>query len=311
MKIVRPLAIADAQLTASNIAENEYPAWDGVTSFAQSAYVLVLGTNIHRVYQSLVAGNSGNTPKPPLASGINFVTDPTDTKWLYVGLDNRWKMFDTSITSQAANANTIDVTLATSGRNDTVGLLNVSAASARVIQSTPTDGTVYDTTRSLVSPSGVQDWYAYFFEPVVRLPDMIFSDLLPYANANIEVILTDSGQTVLCGGCILGQSLNIGGTEYGADVGIQDYSIKSQDAFGNYTITQRAFNKRGKFNVEVASTLVDTVQNLLASYRAEPILYIGNDDYAATFIYGFFKDFDIVISYPTVSICSIELEGLT
>ena len=60
----------------------------------------------HNIYESLTAGNVGNTPhKSP-------------TYWLDLGSTNRWKMFDGSVTSRTTNADSIAVTLTPSGRCD-------------------------------------------------------------------------------------------------------------------------------------------------------------------------------------------------
>ena len=56
---------------------------------------------------------------------------------------------------------------------------------------------------------------------------------------------------------------------------------------------------------------VDEIVNLLAEYRATPIVYIGSDAYASTIVYGFYKDFTVVIAYYLKSICNLEIEGLT
>ena len=125
------------------------------------------------------------------------------------------------------------------------------------------------------------------------------------------ITLTDSGETVLCGVCVLGLSKEIGGTQYGATVGIQDYSVKTQDDFGNYTILERAYADRGTFSVEVETSYVDALKKLLTAYRATPAVYIGSDDFGSTVMYGFFKDFNIDIAGPAVSIATIEIEGLT
>jgi len=63
--------------------------------------------------------------------------------------------------------------------------------------------------------------------------------------------------------------------------------------------------------VWIKGTEVDLVKRLLSQYRATPIVYIGADAYASTILYGYYKDFSIDIAYPTISICSLELEGLT
>ena len=270
------------------------------TSGSQSGVHTAL-SRVHRIYESLQASNLARYPL--LAS--------SSTWWVYVGDTNRWKMFDASVSSQTSNLTTIDVTLAASGRINSVVLLNVSAASAQITMTDPTDGVVYDVTTSLISDSGILDWYAYFFEAIERVVDLATTSLPPYTNASIRIVLTDTGNTVLCGACILGLSKDIGSTQYGLSVGIQDYSIKQRDTFGNYTILERAFNKRADMTVWVQNQLVDKLQALLAQYRAAPIVYIGEATFGSTIVYGFYKDFTVSIAYHTVSICTISLEGLT
>lgn len=299
MKIVRPMTVDDAALYSSNVAETDYAAWSAVTTYALAARVIVVSTDFHKVYESLQGSNTNHDP----------ATSPT--WWLEVSSTNRWKMFDGSVGSQTTNSTSVAVSITADGRIDSVVLLNVSAASVQVTMTDTVDGLVYDQTESMVDDSGITDWYAYFFEPIQRKSDIVFGDLPPYSGARIAITITDTGATAACGECILGLSKEIGSTDYGAQVGIQDYSIKTADEFGTYTITERSFSNRGNFTVWVESGYVDALKKLLADYRATPVVYIGSDDYTATIVYGFFKDFSIDIAYPTKSICSIELEGLS
>lgn len=169
---------------------------------------------------------------------------------------------------------------------------------------------VFDNTKSMVSDSGIIDWYAYFFEPIVRITDYVELDMPPLANANINVQLAATDETVLCGTCVIGQQLNLGYTQYGVSVGIKDYSIKQQDAFGNYSILERAYSKRANMRVFVDNARVDYLQNTLASFRATPIVWVGAETFGSTQLYGFYRDFSVDIAYPTISICNIEIEGL-
>jgi hypothetical protein len=279
-------------------------------------YVLSPTTNSFNV-AATVGGAAINTTGTQsgvhtAVAGNNLAqTPPNVAYWIDAGATNRWRIFDQSITSQTSNPDTIVNTLTISGRADSVVLLNSNAASGRVTMTDAIDGVVYDSTFNMVSNSGIQDWYAWTFEPIVRIQDKAITDMPPYANAVVAVTLTDIGGTPLCGGLVIGQSKDIGGTQYGAKVGIQDYSTKQRDAFGNYTILQRAFNKRADFTVWVLAAYVDALENLLATYRAIPIVYIGVTTYGSTIIYGFYKDFSVDIAYPTESICTIQLEGLT
>lgn len=299
MKIVRPDPVTDATLFSSSIIENDYAVYDGGTTYALGDYVI--STTTHRVYRSVQAGNVGHDP----------TTDTTATWWLDTTATNRWRMFDDAVGVQSTATDSIAVTIVPASVCDSVVLLNVSASTVRVTMTSTTDGVVFDQTVSMVGTSGIDDWYSYFFEPVVRRSDLFVGDLPPYLGAQIAITLTDTGATVSCGECVVGLSREIGGTQYGARVGIRDFSVKQQDDFGNYTILERAYSKRGTFELWCDNNQFDEIQALLAGYRATPIAYIGSDDYAATVIYGFYKDFEQSLNYATRSICTLEIEGLT
>lgn len=295
MKIVRPVDITAAVLTASSITENDYGAWSAATSYASGVRVI----QNHHIYESLQAANLNHDPAS------------SPTWWNDLGATNRWRMFDSSINSLSTATDSITVTLHPTTRIDTVALLNVSAETIRIKATSATDGVVYDKTTAMIDNMGITDWYAYFYEPIEAKNDLIITDLPLYSGLTVEITISNQGNSVACGCCIIGYSKEIGGAQYGASVGIQDYSIKTQDAWGNYQIVERAYRKRASFTVWTGNSFIDQLQRLLAGYRAVPILYLGSDQYSCTAVYGFYKDFSIEISYQTVSICSIEIEGLT
>lgn len=303
MKIIRPVTVADANLLSSSVAEADYAAWSAGTTYGLGDRAIYVVADTHWIIESLQAGNTGHTP-----TGDN----DTDTWWLKVGNTNRWKMFDDKIQSQTSVADELVVELASATqRIDSVALFNVDCASARVRVIDVTDGVVYDQTKVMVSSSGITDWYAYSFEPIVRLQDYIFTGLPPYLGATIEVTLTDAGGTVLCGAVVIGQSRKYGGTQYGVQVGILDNSVKEKDAFGDYFIVERDYSKYANFQVLVPKVMVDELQIQLAAYRATPVVVAGTDEYASTMIYGYYTGARTVIAYPNESILSIEFEGLT
>lgn len=295
MQIIRPFTIDDTSLTASNVSETPPAAYSSGTTYALGDQVGDLAT--HKVYESLAAGNLGN----PLTNA---------TKWLDLGANNRWRMFDNVNGSVTSNASSIDVTISVTGRADSVALLNITASTVQIIVKSGAT-TVYNQTQSLISDSGITDWYAWFFEPIVRMNNLIVTDIPQYGNPTIQVIANEPTGTASIGTMVTGLIYNMGGTVYGARVGILDYSRKTTDSFGNTTVAKRPYSKRGNFKVTIDSGQVDAIQDLLAQYRATPIVYIGTDDYASTWLYGFYKSFDIDISYPTKSFCTLEVEGLT
>lgn len=297
MKLIRPMAITDAVMVGSSVPENDHPPWMAGVSYPLGDKVML--TSTHKRYESLTAGNVNRNP----------AADPA--AWLELGATNRWRLFDASVGSQTTGAGSIEVTLQAVGRVDAIAALNVNAQSVRVVMTDAIDGVVYDRTFGMVSASGITNMHAWYFEPIVRKRDLVVLNLPPYANATLSLTFAEAGGSAACGVLVLGQAKDIGGTRWGASVGITDYSKKERNPFGDYIVVERAFAKRGRFNLQLASSQVDDVQNLLAQYRATPIVYVGAEQYGATVMYGFYKDFDIVIPSAVFSECSIEIEGLT
>ncbi len=301
MKIIRPITITTAALTASNVPETDYAAWNSGTTYALAQRAIYISGNNHWIVESLQAGNINHVP-----TGL-----ATDTWWLKIGNTNRWKMFDQAVNSQTSNLDSINDTVTLSGRADSVALLNISGASVQIQMTDTIDGLVYDQTYSLVSDSGINDWYRYFFEPIVRLTDFTIGDMPPYNNASINVVISDAGNTVLCGCCIFGLSQYLGATQYGMSLGITDYSVKQQDDFGNYTILERAYRRTSDMSLWVENNYIDQLVSALVTNRATPTVYIGADNLSSSIVYGFYKDFSVNVSYPDISLCTLSLEGLT
>lgn len=296
MKIVRPIDIA-AALVSTNVPET-VAQWLVGTTYAADEVVRGTGDNAHRLYVSAAGSNTGHA-----------VTDAA--WWTFYAATNAYSMFDQSIGRQTTNADSIVVEFDVTGRIDTAAFQNVSAESIQIVVTDAIDGVVYDETFIMVSDSGITDWYAYFTEEIVRIADLTVTELPgAYANPTIEATLLDAGQTVACGEMILGAARHIGGTKWSPTGSIQDYSTKEADLFGGFNVVERAYAKRWSFQVLVAAGFVDTLYDMLASYRATPILYIGDDDYNAMAVFGYFRDFSIDVAYPAQALCSLEIEGL-
>lgn len=171
--------------------------------------------------------------------------------------------------------------------------------------------TVYEQTYDLQSDSAVTSWYDYFSEEVVYKTDLILTDLPLYTDPTITVAISSTAGAVSCGTMVIGQTRDLGAALYGAQAGIQDYSKKDVDEFGNYTIVPRAFAKRDTYKLYCNNAQIDGLHALLASYRTTPAVWVGVDDYAATWVFGFYRDFTIEIAQPQKSYLSLEIEGLT
>lgn len=231
--------------------------------------------------------------------------------WLDLGFNRKWRMFDLLNSSQSSKADEIDVSIAVEGRANGVSLLNIEADTVQIIATTVAEGEIYNQTFDLVSDSGINNWFDYFFEPIIRIGDLVVTDLPVYANPTIQVIATANGSTVRIGTLTIGQSIFLGVVIYGARVGIQDYSRKGTDEFGNSFVVQRGYAKRATYKVWMDNAKIDAVAAFLASIRATPCVFKGDGNYSALYIFGFYKDFDIEIPGPNKSYVSFNIEGLT
>ena len=78
-------------------------------------------------------------------------------------------------------------------------------------------------------------------------------------------------------------------------------------------VVQRAYARRIDVDVLLDSVLVDSVALALAQVRATPVVWIGDNlgHYDSMMIYGWVRDWDIVIAGPVISEARLTIEGLT
>ena len=311
MHIIRPTTITDALFTSSDVPEDDGTdgEWELEVPYLEGATVRVTTTGVHKVYEALVDVTGGSSPEDDVLLAV--------PKWIEVGATNRWKPFDIVVGSQAEKTTSMEYVL-TPGVIDSLALLNMDAVQVDISMTDPIEGLVYEnsinllnTSQSVFIPVAI-DWYTYFFEDIVSRDSVVLFNIPLYLNGVITITVTQvAGFTAKLGVIIVGKQAFLGSSQYGASSGIIDYSVKTADAFGNYSITERAFSKRMSISLRTENVNIDEVQRQLAIYRATPVLWIGAIEYTSLIVYGFYKDFSTVVSYPDVSDCEIEIEGLT
>ncbi len=297
MKIIRPVTIDDAVFQSSDVPENDYAAWAGGTTYADGDRVIVT-TGYHKIYESQQAANTGNDP-----------TTDDGTWWLEVSSTNRWKMFDAIVQDQTVQATQIVTTLQSPTVVNSMAFLNVAATTIEVTVTDAVEGVVYDETFNMTSYSGIQDWYAYFFEPIIRKDQLAITDLPPYANASIEVTINANADAKI-GALVMGQFADLGLSQHGASLSIIDYSTKTTDAQGRVTITDGPYADKMEVDVVLDTSQIGNANSTLSSLRTTPAVWIAEDNNDDLVIYGYYREFDIILSNPTISRLSLEIEGL-
>lgn len=292
-------------LIESNIEENDAPVWDPGDSYVEGDQVMVLG-QYHRVYEAL-AGSTDSFP-PENVSGLS-------PNWLDIGATNRWRMFDMNVGSdKQSTANNssgdIDVTMGVESFVSSVVLLNASGVTATIIMRNSINEIIYEREVDLLgTPMGV-GWWEFYFGYRSGVRTIIFTDLPLSAPATIQVIIDGGSGIAGLGKLILGNDIEIGCTRFGTSVGIVDFSRKERDEFGNYYILERRFIDKCDYDIQIDSDKVDDVKDLLTELRAKLAVYVGSEKYKSTIVYGYYRDFSIVIQGSKKSQCVLSVEGL-
>ena len=295
MIIVQPVPVTSAMVTASNVAITETLWTAGTYTLGQERYV---GT---RLYKVLVASTTDNP-----TVGVTL----TPPSWQDIGAINRFKMFDQVVNTQTTRTGLIDVSVLPGTIINALAMFDLDGVSTTITMTDPVEGVVFNETKSLQDNTIIIDWYSYFFESITTRSDVVFLGLPAYGSATIRIQVDAGASTAAIGEVVIGKQRNLGVTNFGTSVNIRDYSRKETDAFGNTIVETRPFSKRADYDVTVETGAVAAVQKALASIRTTPTVFIGDEDRAETIVYGFYRGFNIIISTPSISDCSIEVEGL-
>ena len=297
MRVIKSVVTTDTILTSSNIPEDEYPAWVSGTSYTALDKVIYE----HKIYERIVTGAGTTTP------------DLDQANWLDSGYTNRYRMFDNIISSVSSRTGGIEFTLTPNQVINGIALLNVNASTVRVVMNDPIEGIVYDRTKELRSSSNVTDYYSYFFAPLMDLGDIdsaIFLDLPNKPTATITVYVSSGVGLVEVGEVVYGVQSIVGRTNYGTAIGITSYSRKDTDEFGKVTVVKRKNSKYSDYDIDIDNRNLSFVQRLFQDIDSVPCVFIGNPEMEELIVYGFYKDFKATISFPTVSKCTLRVEGL-
>lgn len=297
MDVIRPVTLTDAMLISSNVAEADYPTYNSGTTYAAGDKVIVT-TGEHRIYESLQAANTNHAP----------IDSPL--WWLDLGPTTRWAMFDSIVSTQTSNSGAISIVLQPGGINS-IGLMEVVGSSVTVELVDPANAsTVYSRTESL-QISNAYNFYTHVFEPFAYKKHLIFTDIPTYANGLLHVTITAvNGGIAKCGVCAVGLARYLGELQYKPTASITDYSSKKTDDFGNTTLVKRAYSKRLSCVLVVDNPIIDEVFRVLSTLRSEPLAWYGSELFEATIVFGYYKDFNVVIDNVSFSTCNLEIEGL-
>jgi hypothetical protein len=290
-----------------NVSGIDFPQFIDVTDNTIAEYIqpnFKLGDRVifrDRVFEAL----TDNNDRPD----VGAIADPPT--WLDLGFINPLRMFDNKLDSRTTAPSPLVIEIETGRITNGLALFNLAASSVQVTYTDPVDGLVYDSGDiGLLDNSGVRTWYDFFFEPYSRRSDFARLDLPAYTDGTITITLTNNEGDAAVGEIVAGSIYRIGEAQFGSSAGILDFSRKEQDQFGRFDIVKRRFSKRAEYDAVIDPATGGNIQRTLAQYRAAPVVWIGDESKEETIVYGFFREFDILLDNPAFTAVTITVEGL-
>ena len=303
MRVIKPNKFTDSVLVSTNAVET-VALWSAATSYTVGQ--VVRRDETHRLYENLIPGVDPETPEVAQLAEL--------PRWLDIGPANRWAAFDNQVNTATVATDYLTFTIAPGFCNSIAVFGIYNAYKARVVVRSSAGGPqVYDSGDMQLDATIITDWYEYFFELGIPKPDFVLTNLPPYFNAHITITVTGlAGAQVKCGVVLAGNAYELGDTQYGAKASIIDYSVKETDNFGETLFVKRPYSKRLEVELILPNSRLNKIQFILAELRATPCAWLGVpcQGYDPLTVYGFYRDFSIVVDYHDHSRCSLEIEGL-
>lgn len=231
--------------------------------------------------------------------------------WADLGFINPLRMVDGKVGSLTQSPSPLVIEITSPDLIDGVAMFGLEAST---VQAELLDGetVLFDTgEESLLDSSMINGWYSHFFTRRGVRKDFVLTSLPPYRGATLRITITSTDEVVRIGELVAGQVRKLGDLLFGSSFGIEDWSRKERNIFGEFEVIERGFSKRGDYQVSIRTNQISWIQQLLAGLRATPVVYIGDESQQLSIIYGFYVVLDLVVEKPVYSQCRIEVEGLT
>lgn len=295
MEVIRNISITPSKLLSTTATET-YASWVVGTTYATGDKVVYEQS----IYESLQNSNTGNQP------------DTSEAFWLRTGPSNIWAMFDNEVSTQTTSTTPLVVSVEPGQAFNSAAFINVDAVNINVKVYDFDGGSLVFEQDIDLDDTIINDWYDYFFEEYDIRTEAYINNLPPYANGVLTVSFENAAVSSV-GNMIVGNYFDIGDTQYGLNFGIRDYSVKETDEFGITSFVRRNFSKRMEPSVMVDNTRLNKIGKVLQDLRATPTVWVGSSDtrFQGSIIYGYYRDYNIEINYPTSSLVRLEIEGLT
>lgn len=303
MKVIVPNTLSLLSCSISETDAVDGPIWKSGTTYSLGSKVRLN----HVSYESLSDGNRNMNPE-------QFWNGPL-AAWKKLGATMPYRMLDPYVETQTLS--TTDLSFCVPyNRADAFSLLNVAGAVARIriYDNDDTENPLaYDESIPLVEDIFHVSLWEYNYLPIQNIINFSQTELPQVVNGRMCIEITAADDKAAIGHVIVGREHQLGYTQYGAEIGLTDYSRKNVDEFGVATLVKRSYAYRASLPVYVHPDQQDYVVGVLSSVRGIPALWMGDNSpkgHSAFTVYGWLEDFRMTCEGPSENQLSLEIQGL-
>jgi len=288
-------------LSESAVRVTDATNYDSLSGYFEGDEVVSQTT--HRRYRATT--NTLDTPE--------IGSQKTPPTWTDIAPTNKYAAFSTYLHHKTIAAdlptNTIIFNFSLDGSQDSISLFGLEDCVAMTVIARDGGGNViYNEDIFLVDTVASE-----------KLGETVLLDQFSIANEftdadtlSVEIFGEPNGSELAkVGRIVVGRAVELGVTQYGASLSVEDFSRRERDEFGNFTVIPRDTAKNINFDVKINKSDVNFVFNYLSSLTTTPCVWLGDDEDSALQVYGFYSDYTHNIDYPSITSATISVEGLT
>lgn len=295
MWTVRPIDFINNQslVTLKTLDADATAEYSSATAYSIGDVRKVTGTGggaaiaTYKIYECIQAG-TGNDP----TTDVGTVSPGIGSYWKETGSVNDWAW---------SNGVLSDVSTKTAGNAywkfeteqvvNAIALANITGNSVNITMTSTAEGEVYNEDIDLTSYVGIDSWYEWLFEPLVKFKKAIVFDLPPYADAVIEITIEGGGSDTSVGLIVLGQQFEIGDPLYGTQFGVDNYStIDFVPALNRTVQTERTYSEYGRVQIQVEDYRLEFMRQEMLNMLNKTTVWIGDKTDNGTAVIGIMRE---------------------
>lgn len=282
MRILVPQVI---DVVNSNVPTSTLPVYDATVTYSSGVKVFIPDKGYWGEYKCRVDGTKGIDPR----TSVYNETSNADGKWEFLGVTNRFKMFDQFGSTQTVNPSAINVEiLAIDSDGVYLGNLDAFKVTIKVVDNGTLE--VIEEVEYELYPD-VLDWQDYFYGKWLnnRKKQAVYERQTLSRNVSYLITIDNGDNDAKCGLCIVGELEEFGYAKFKTELGIEDYSKIGKDVSTGATYLSKGnFAKVMGFDIFTPTDTIERIYDMLTRLSGTPIV-VTQKNFGLYNVYGYFQ----------------------